>query len=973
MAALILAGLAVAQPVSAQGLPAVTLALTPATIDESGANNKATVTATLDRASITETTVTVSASPGAGTDFRLSANTMLVIAAGAMTASATSTPVTITAVDDDTDSPHKSVSVSGTARNSQGVVGPGDVILTIRDDDPAPTVTLVVANASISENGGVATVSATLDHASSAATTVTVSASPGAGTDFRLSANTILTIAAGAVTTSATSTPVTITAVDDDVSAPDKVVRVSGAARNTQGVTAPDDVTLIIEDDDFQRLVPQPGRNTYQVNGQSVVIMVTPDAPRDVAIEVPSDLERSVTLTLGPPAADVPIGSARFQLGNEASRRTVVDVTVSGAVPPGGLGVCLPVTPGLRGEVSEETNGGGLVLLHYDGSAWNEVANSRYDGIGMQVCASGITTFSPFAVGYADRRPVFDRNTVAYRFLVDAPVRRELPGATRGDGSPAYMLVPGLPSGLRYTAPGSGETHGGTLSGTPESVTPPLTYTLTASDVDGDEATLSFTIEVTEDDSRDRLRAVSEAILPEFSRAMSAGMAEAVAERMSQPALRPEPQPPIPFKSLAEMLQANEQGLERGTLSLRQALGGSDFAFTLPGAGEGGLGAGLGARHVTVWGKAEYRGLSDGDAGPVQWDGDFFGAHVGTDARFPSGMLAGLALSMVEGTFDYTDTSGAEAIKGEYESRMTSAWPYLGWTSPRGSNVWATAGRGEGEVEIKDAEAGLQTSDSTHWSAAMGGSLRGVDSIRVSGLGSAMREDRLMLDFKGDAWVTQLKLADNFDGIQGLTVDTWRMRLATEGAYAFGLSSGASFTPSMELGFRWDGGDGETGGGMELGGGLDYTNPSAGLAMDVRSRVLFAHEGDAGEWSLGGSLRLAPKSGRGLSLQVLPSYGDTSSGTSRLWEQGTGGAALRKGKPMPRLDTEFGYGTWLFKGLVTPYSSVALSKGGTRGYRVGARFKFGSGFDLSLEGERQEGSVGNHPDHGVNLRGRMRW
>ena len=102
-----------------------------------------------------------------------------------------------------------------------------------------PTVTLELSPASISENGGSAMVTAKLSHTSSETTTVTVSAtanSPAVMGDFTLSANRTLTIAAGQANSTGT---VTIRANNNNVHAPDKTVRVSGSASNSQGVTNP--------------------------------------------------------------------------------------------------------------------------------------------------------------------------------------------------------------------------------------------------------------------------------------------------------------------------------------------------------------------------------------------------------------------------------------------------------------------------------------------------------------------------------------------------------------------------------------------------------------------------------------------------------------------------------------------------------------------------------------------------------------
>ena len=105
---------------------------------------------------------------------------------------------------------------------------PADKTLTILDDETAPTVSLALTPSTISENGGVSTVTATLSGTSSAEVTVTVSASadsPATNDDFTLSTNKVLTIAAGST---ASTGVVTITGVNNNVESPDKLVTVSG-------------------------------------------------------------------------------------------------------------------------------------------------------------------------------------------------------------------------------------------------------------------------------------------------------------------------------------------------------------------------------------------------------------------------------------------------------------------------------------------------------------------------------------------------------------------------------------------------------------------------------------------------------------------------------------------------------------------------------------------------------------------------
>ena len=135
------------------------------------------------------------------------------------------------------------------AHSGTSVITSSPLTVTATDED-APRVTLSLSPSSISENGGVSTVSATLSHPSSAATTLTVSAlpvSPAVASDFTLSSADTLTIAATATTSTGT---VTITAVDNNDQADDKTVTVSATANNAQGITAPSPVTLTLTDDE---------------------------------------------------------------------------------------------------------------------------------------------------------------------------------------------------------------------------------------------------------------------------------------------------------------------------------------------------------------------------------------------------------------------------------------------------------------------------------------------------------------------------------------------------------------------------------------------------------------------------------------------------------------------------------------------------------------------------------------------------
>ena len=94
-----------------------------------------------------------------------------------------------------------------------------------------------------------------------------------------------------------------------------------------------------------------------------------------------------------------------------------------------------------------------------------------------------------------DRQPFFTAAVAEQIYEVDVPVGVTLPAAVGGDGVPSYTLTPVLPAGLTYTRPAD-TTTGGTIAGTPTAAQAETTYTLTATDEDGDTAALAFPVEV---------------------------------------------------------------------------------------------------------------------------------------------------------------------------------------------------------------------------------------------------------------------------------------------------------------------------------------------------------------------------------------------------------------------------------------------------------------------------------------------
>ena len=220
---------------------------------------------------------------------------------------------------------------------------------------------------------------------------------------------------------------------------------------------------------------------------------------------------------------------------------------------------------------------------------------------------------------------------------------------------------------------------------------------------------------------------------------------------------------------------------------------------------------------------------------------------------------------------------------------------------------------------------------------------------------------------RGEAWATRLSVDGDGGTIEALSVDVQRVAATVEAAREFALPRGAA-RPWAELGARWDGGDGEAGAGLEAGGGVAYRDAPLGLEAEAAGRVLLAHGGDVREWGVEGALRAKPDArGRGLSLSVLPAWGESRSGLARL-RDGSLAAAAPRG---PRLDLTAGYGLRVGGGaLLTPYGGAGLAKGGGRRWRAGVRIALGEGFDLDFETVDEEGPHGS-PERRAALTARL--
>ena len=381
-----------------------------------------------------------------------------------------------------------------------------------------------------------------------------------------------------------------------------------------------------------------------------------------------------------------------------------------------------------------------------------------------------------------------------------------------------------------------------------------------------------------------------------------------------------------------------------------QQLGNLSFLMASQETAEGGGG------RVAAWGCGDYRRLSGaGGLGAGSWNGEVYSLHVGVDVRLGSNVLAGVSVSRSTGMIDYEGGLGSGTDGGEHDLRLVGVHPFLGWSVTPGLQLWGTVGHAWGELRIVDELGGL-TGAATLNSGALGLN------------GRLLTRGATTLSLRGEGALAQLT-ADSAT-FEVATLDMWRFRLTTELSHELLFSSGTSLTPWAELGARHDGGDGQTGAGLELGGGLRYRVPQVGLTAEGYGRWLAVHEGALQEWGVGAMVTIDPgMDRRGLSASVTPSWGETATGVQRLWQQGAAGPAWY-GTSRAQVDAQLGYGVPVFGGrsVLTPFGAMNLAGDEARRYRLGGSLATSRWTTLSLEIERWDRAL-TDAMHSVMVRG----
>ena len=948
--------------------PQVRLVLTPDSISENGGSS--TVKATLDHPSSQSTTVTVTATaqtPAVAGDFRLR-GTRLTISAGQTESTGS---VTIAGVNNELTAPSKRVAVSGVAENAQGIGQPQAVDLTITDDDqPSTMVTLTVSPDRVAEDGGAKrlTITGMLDGAPESADTV-VMLTVNAGAAEAVEAT--LTIPTGRRSANAV---LTLTPVDNAIDADHATVRVNASTTSS-----------------------------LALNPSSLEVTVTDDDERGVTVSAPA-----LTVREGPN------GGATYTVVLGSQPTSTVTVTPSAQSPPSGANLTMQPSS-----------------LSFTASNWNEpqtVTVTAQDDQDVEEDAVVELIHTVSGGDYGSNNVASSSVTVTvlgFEEDVDGKVKLKVP--MTGDRVVTVPEGTSVPAGTRVTLPSAGGTvefakvaddhmaldnpPRGFRSG--DAVVdidpdPPLAAGQTATvclpatsggqrvhrwDEDTSEwveldapaggSPAGLACGVTDHFSLFTLgmapnETVAKAWVARFGRTVAQHVVDGVQSRLTAPRVAglhgtlagqgfggPATAVPNGPDAMPGWPETGPGGMEDDLHAQSQSVTGRELltgsAFALTGTTDGGGSA-------AVWGRGMHTRFegSDGDA---SLDGGVSTGLLGADYAVEH-WTAGMALSFSEGSGTYQ----LEDRKDELKTSLTGLYPYFGYEITERLSVWGAAGYGTGSLTLTPDRG-----DSTKTDLSLSMAAVGARGDLISGEGA----DDFALALETDVFMVRTSV-DAAEGLEAVNADASRLRLGLEGSWTKAMGSGGeSFTPSLKIGVRQDGGDAETGFGVEIGGGVAWTDTARGLSGEFDVHGLLMHEANKfEEQGISGSVSWDrdQSSEQGLAVTVRQSLGaEAAGGAGGLLEQQTM-AGLRQADGAAsagRLDAKLGYGLPMLGNRLTgtPWLGLGLSGNG-RDYTLGWRLSpsGGTGFDLGLEATRRESANDDSdPEDRLNARLSVSW
>ncbi len=392
-----------------------------------------------------------------------------------------------------------------------------------------------------------------------------------------------------------------------------------------------------------------------------------------------------------------------------------------------------------------------------------------------------------------------------------------------------------------------------------------------------------------------------------------------------------------------------------------QLLQGTDVLLSFGGGDDEAPAAeGVGVGRWRVWGQGDRQSFRGAPAETTAYEGDLLSGYVGLDVRLRERLLAGVAVGRSGGGGDWQ----VGPSSGELATELTVLHPYVRWGDQERA-VWAVAGIGRGTAENVRALTGRRGASPLHLALGL---LEGRQRVAATGAG-------LEVHLRGEASWARLRTGAGEETVDGLEARVRRVRSGVEVTLPWQVRGGMTLAPFGAVSTRHDGGDGQTGVGLEVAGGVRLN--TGRVRVEAQGRMLALHTATEYE-ERGVSVTATVGSGLyepGLTASLRPRWGAPGYGAESLWQDHLHSYAEGTGRDDVGVDGRVGYGLRLpGERLLTPFGGYGRTRGAER-MQVGANLGLEGLFNGDLASPVQVEFMGERyarpggADHRVSLYG----